>query len=200
MLVARGPVDVDVDTDTDTDTGDEPDDSVVVDATQRRRSRFRTRTSAGEEVGVVVEAARVLSAGDRLRTDDGRLLVVELESVEVLVADLPSAANPAELVVAGHAVGNRHWDLATRDGRVYVPAGDHGDDGERRAFLRSWLPAGTEIQVEQVEPGLFDDSFGNADDHDHGHDHDHDHDHGHETDVTLDDVRRAAREREEERG
>jgi urease accessory protein len=211
MLVARGPVGTD-DVDSEGDRAEENvDGSVVVDDTQRRRSRFRTRTSTGEEVGVVVEDARVLSPGDLLETDDGRLLVVELESTEALVVDL-AFDDPAELVALGHAIGNKHWDLARVDGRVYVPTG--GEPDHRREFLRSWLPEEAEIRIEGVEPTVFDDSHHNDHGHGHIHEHDHthesDHDHTHAdghgsehehthaghthdgTDLTLDDVKRAA--------
>jgi urease accessory protein len=210
MLVARGPVELEADGDGDADSA--VDGGVVVDDTQRRRSRFRTRTTTGEEVGVVVEDAPVLAAGDLLRTDDGRFLVVELERTEALVVDLPAGPTPAAMVAAGHAIGNRHWDLVVRDGRVYVPAAGEAD--HRRAFLRSWLPADAEIRVEPVEPTTFDDSHhndhshgrghghgdghdGHSHDHGHGHSHDgreHSHDHDHDdVDLTLAGVRRVAR-------
>jgi urease accessory protein len=212
MLVARGPVDADGVDSGDGGKEENVDGSVVVDDTQRRRSRFRTRTSTGEEVGVVVEAARVLSPGDLLETDDGRFLVVELESTEALVVDL-AFDDPAELVALGHAIGNKHWDLARVDGRVYVPTG--GEPDHRREFLRSWLPEEAEIRVEGVEPTVFDESHHNDHGHDHTHELDHDHMHAHDhgsghgdhahahdhgsdhahdgSDLMLDDVKRAAR-------
>jgi urease accessory protein len=198
MLVARGPVELEADGDGDADSA--VDSGVVVDDTQRRRSRFRTRTTAGEEVGVVVEDAPVLAPGDLLRTDDGRLLVVELERTEALVVDLPAGSTPAAMVAAGHAIGNRHWDLVVRDGRVYVPTAGEAD--HRRAFLESWLPVDAEIRVESVEPTTFDDSHHNDHSHGHGHDgHPHEHGHGHDghphehddAGLTLAGVRRAAR-------
>ena len=192
MLVARGPVELEAGGDGDADSA--VDGVVVVDDTQRRRTRFRTRTTTGEEVGVVVEDAPVLAPGDLLRTDDGRLLVVELEPTEALVVDLPAGATPARMVAAGHAIGNKHWDLVVRDGRVYVPAAGEAD--HRRTFLESWLPTEAEIRVESVEPTTFDDSHHNDHSHDHGHSHSHDghgHSHSHDdTGLTLAGVRRTA--------
>jgi urease accessory protein len=190
MLVARGPVEHEGEDES------EPDGSVTVDATQRRRSRFRTRTDTGEEVGVVVDGAGVLSPGDRLVTDDGRLLVVELEAREALVVELGDEEEPTALVAAGHAIGNRHWDLVVRDDRLYVPA--DGEADHRRELLQAWLPSGSEVRVERVEPTVFDGSYNSAQEshtHDHSHDHDHGHSHTHDhvTDLALDRVRRAAR-------
>jgi ABC-type Zn2+ transport system substrate-binding protein/surface adhesin len=82
-----------------------------------------------------------------------------------------------------------------------VPTDDETD--HRREFLRSWLPSGSEVRVEHVDPTVFDGSYTNGNnghdhdhshghDHDHSHGHDHDHSHGHGTDLTLDQVRRAA--------
>ncbi|WP_318567625.1 urease accessory protein UreE [Salinigranum marinum] len=193
MLVARGPVEPEAGGDADSAV----DGGVVVDDTQRRRSRFRTRTTTGEEVGVVVEDAPVLAPGDLLRTDDGRHLVVELEPTEALVVELPAGATPARMVAGGHAIGNKHWDLVVRDGRVYVPAAGEAD--HRRAFLESWLPAAAEVRVEPVEPTTFDGSHHNDHSHGHGdgstHSHAHGDGHNHTHDhagLTVDGVRRAA--------
>lgn len=161
MLVARGPVEHDGGV----------DGHVVVDSTQRRRSRFRTQTSTEETVGVVVDAAGQLSAGDVLEADDGRRFAVELEATEAFVVSLPAEADATALVAAGHAVGNRHWELATRDARLYVPT--DGERERRRAFLNEVLPEGSTVGVEQVEPTLFDDATPSG--HGHG---EHEHSHG----------------------
>ena len=201
MRVARGPVER---------AGRDVSGRIVVDETQRRRSRFRTRTSADEEVGVVVDGARVLSAGDVLATDDGERFVVELEAVEALVVSFAGGSDPASMVVAGHAVGNRHWDLVAHDGRVYVPTG--GDAEGRIEFLEPYLPADARVRVDAVEPSLFDESetghSGGASGHshaDHGHSHDHDHadhdhgnTHGDTTTMTRDRLRSMTRETTDE--
>jgi urease accessory protein len=179
MRVAHGPVEAE---------GTADAGRIVVDETQRRRSRFRTRTDDGETVGVVVDGAGVLSAGDVLETEDGERLVVELEATEALVVEFDGANDPAAMVVAGHAVGNRHWDLVAHEGRVYVPT--DGDREGRTAFLEPYLPQDANVRVESVDPSLFDerrtahghgDGDGDGDGgHGHGHGHEHEHSHGHE--------------------
>jgi urease accessory protein len=178
MRVVRGPVE---------GAGDGTG-KIVVDETQRRRSRFRTRTADGEEVGVVVDGARVLSAGDVLQTENGERFVVELEAVEALVVEFDGEADPAAMVVAGHTVGNRHWDLVAREGRVYVPSG--GSAEERIAFLGPHLPPTASVRTESVDPSLFDESQtghgsgegGHSHEHGHAHSHEHDEDDGHQRD------------------
>lgn len=75
-------------------------------------------------------------------------------------------------------MGNQHWELAIRDTDLLIPI-----TGERRLMertLREELPEGAAIEVEEVDPELFDDAdhdHGHGHDADHGHDHDHLHDH-----------------------
>jgi urease accessory protein len=150
---------------------------LVLDEAQRRRSRFRAETDAGTEVGVVVPGVGGLRPGDVLLAEDERMVVVALEGREVVTVELPAAdgrsgaALAATMLEAGHAIGNRHWELAIEDGTAYVPV---ADDHERtRSVLAEALPDGTQLGRESVDPGLFD---GSTPAHAHGHDHD-----GHDT-------------------
>lgn len=197
MRVVRGPVDPD-------GAAIDVEGTIVVDETQRRRSRFRTRTNADEEVGVVVDGAGVLSTGDVLESDDGERFTVELEAIEALVVGFEGEHDPAAMVAAGHAVGNRHWELVAHERRVYVPTG--GDAEGRIAFLEPHLPPDATVRVERVEPSLFDDtepghgtthgadSRRHDHDHDHSQTHDHDHTHTESTTMTRDQLRRTAQE------
>ncbi|EJN58127.1 urease accessory protein UreE [Halogranum rubrum] len=144
---------------------------VVVDATTRRRSRFRTTTEIGTDLGVVVNSSDGLRPGDVLAVDDSdRLFVVEFEQETAVVVELPDGAMDTETLAAavafGHVVGNKHWDLAVDGGRVYVRV---GADGPRVADeLREHLLDGATLHHEQVDPTLFDTSGGGVD-HDHTH-------------------------------
>jgi urease accessory protein len=182
--------------------------TVAVDATERRRSRFRTTADDGTDLGVVV--ARELRDGDVLSTGD-RLVVVSLEAVEAMVLDFESVADPDRAAVTtalelGHAVGNRHWDLAVEDGRAYLPLADTRDRME--STVEPHLPPGATVGYDRVPPTLFDE--GDAADHSydtsgrghddgesghyhshgedgHSHSHGDDHTHGHSSGVrTLD--------------
>jgi urease accessory protein len=154
---------------------------VAVDETERRRSRFRTTAADGTDLGVVV--ARELRDGDVLSTGD-RLVVVSLEAVEAMVVDFDGVADPDRAAVTtalelGHAVGNRHWDLAVEDGRAYLPLADTRERME--ATVEPHLPDGATVGYDEVAPTLFDE--GDADgDHSHSHDggnHSHSHGDGH---------------------
>jgi len=153
---------------------------VAVDGTERRRSRFRTTAEDGIDLGVVV--ARELRDGDVLSTGD-RLVVVSLESVTAMVLDFAAVADPDRAAVTtalelGHAVGNRHWDLAVDGDRAYLPLADTRERMEDT--VEPHLPDGVTVGYEEVPPTLFDegDGTGHGDGgHSHGHG-DHAHDHG----------------------
>jgi urease accessory protein len=168
---------------------------VVIDADDRRRSRFRATTDAGTDVGVVVDKAAV-SAGDVLLAEDERLIVVAFEPRDALVVSLPDAtAERLEAAVElGHRIGNQHWDLAIDEGAVYVPL-----EADRHIVERVVADAvpGSEIRETTVEADLFVTDLEDADpggtrggghgpdhgrDYDRGHGHEHDHSHGHAND------------------
>ncbi|WP_436911018.1 urease accessory protein UreE [Halosimplex marinum] len=140
---------------------------IAVDGTERRRSRFRTTAEDGTDLGVVV--ARELRDGDVLTTGD-RLVVVSLEAVEAMVVDFAGVDNPDRAAVTaalelGHAVGNRHWDLAVEGGRAYLPLADTRERMEDT--VEPHLPDGATVGYEEVPPTLFDED-GGAGGHSHG--------------------------------
>ncbi|ARS88796.1 urease accessory protein UreE [Natrarchaeobaculum aegyptiacum] len=152
---------------------------LVIDADRRRRSRFRTTTDAGTDVGVVLERA-ALSAGDVLLCEDDRMIVVAFEPLEAFAVDLPEPS-PATLEAAvelGHRVGNQHWDLAVEAGTVYVPL-----EADRHIVERvvADVVPGSEIREVTVEADLFvTDVDAEPSEHDHHHhDSSHEHEHGH---------------------
>ncbi|MCU4802115.1 urease accessory protein UreE [Halobacteria archaeon HArc-gm2] len=161
--------------------------TVTVGETERRRSRFRTTGDDGTDLGVVV--GRELRAGDVLSAD-GRLVTVSLEPVDAMVVDLggvdADSAAVATALELGHAVGNRHWDLAVEGQRAYLPMADSRERME--AELEPHLPQGATIGYDEVSPALFDEGSGGGHGHeDGGHSHSHgdgghshDHSHGHD--------------------
>jgi urease accessory protein len=150
----------------------------VLTDTERRRSRVRTRTTDGLDLGVVV--ARDLGDGDVLETDGEDLVVVELEPVDAMVLDLADAdVDAVAALELGHAVGNRHWDMVLRGSEALFPVPDTRD--RMRATVEGLLPAGLSPRFECVPATTFDD-----DGHDHSHEHPHDHGHHHEEPLDLD--------------
>ncbi len=152
---------------------------VVIDAGERKKSRLRVETDAGTDLGIVVDRSE-LRAGDVLFVDDEGAAVVTFEQRDAYVIDLPDSGSetPAAAVELGHRIGNQHWDIAVRDGSVYVPL-----EVEKRILedvLGPYLPEGSATRYGTVDAELFVD--GPSTGHRTGsHDHDHsDADHTHE--------------------
>jgi len=147
---------------------------VVLSETDRRRSRVRTETNDGRDVGIVV--ARDLADGDVLETESGDLVVVDLADVEAAIVSFAGTdVSPTTALQVGHALGNRHRDVAVRDDEVVVAVADSRERTERT--LTDLCPDGVAVRFESVSPALFD----GGPDHRHGDDHadgNHAHSHG----------------------
>ncbi len=151
--------------------------------TERQRSRVRTETTDGCDLGIVV--ARDLADGDVLEAEDGTLVVVELAAIEALVLDFAdSEVSPTAALELGHAVGNRHWNLAVRDRETLFPVTDSKERME--TTVAELLPADVPTRYEHVPPTTFDDEgvdhthrdgtgMHDGDGHSHGGGHAHDH-------------------------
>lgn len=138
--------------------------TIMVDETERRRSRFRTTTDDGTDIGIVVD--QELQSGDVLETD-GQLVVVSLDSITAMVLDFGGVDSDVETltraVALGHAVGNRHWNLSVEGECVYLPVVESRDRMETE--IRSHLPNNATVNYEAVELTLFDEATA---DHSHG--------------------------------
>ena len=79
----------------------------------RQKSRFRAQLIDGTEVGVMLDRGHILRGGDRLRAEDGRVVLVEAapESVSTLRAEAPTL-----LARACYHLGNRHVPLEIGEG------------------------------------------------------------------------------------
>jgi len=152
---------------------------VVLSDVERIRSRVRTETEGGRDLGIVV--GRDLEDGDVLETEGGDPVVVELAAVDALVVELGDADVPAVAALElGHAFGNRHWPLAIRGDEALVRVADSYERTE--AAAADLLPGDVGTRREAVPPTTFDDdapdhSHGGGDGGGHGHGHD-DHEHG----------------------
>ena len=132
-------------------------ETVVLDDTQRKRSRFRTTTESGTDLGVLVDRPE-LSPDDVLVLDDDLAVVVAFERREAFVVDLPSETETGTAIELGHRIGNQHWDVAIDDGTLYVPR--EADRSIIEETLGPYLPEGATIRYETVDAELFVDGEG----------------------------------------
>jgi urease accessory protein len=87
----------------------------------RQRSRLLTRLASGEDVGLLLDRGTVLRGGDRLRTDDGRVVRVVAAAEALMEA---RCANATALARCAFHLGNRHTPVEVREGALRFPADD----------------------------------------------------------------------------
>jgi len=154
-------------------------ETVVLDDTERRRSRLRVTTDAGTDLGVLVDRPELV-AGDVLMLDDDRAVVVAFEEREAFVVEFPAAEAAIETAIElGHRIGNQHWDVAVEGDTVSVPV--EADRAIIEDVLGPYLPPDATTRYETVDAERFIEG-GEADgeEADHGADHEHTHEGGHE--------------------
>ena len=149
-------------------------ETVVLDDTERKRSRLRVTTDAGTDLGVLVDQPELV-AGDVLLIDTDRAVVVAFEERTAFVIEFPAAeAAVSTGVELGHRIGNQHWDLAVDGATIYIPV--EADRTIIEDVLGPYIPAEATTRYETVDAERFID---NGDDDatvgDHGVDHDHPH-------------------------
>jgi len=123
---------------------------VLLDASERKKSRLRVHTEAGTDLGVLVDKPE-LEDGDVLYHDDDRMIVVSFEEREALTIDLPTETALSTALELGHRVGNQHWDLAVEGGTAYVAV-----EAEHRIVedvFSEVLPPGADLDYEFVAKG-----------------------------------------------
>jgi urease accessory protein len=80
-------------------------DELVLTFEQRSRSRLHALLASGEPIGLVLPRGSLLRDGDRLATDDGRVIAVRAADEEVIEAHCD---DPYQLVRVAYHLGNRH--------------------------------------------------------------------------------------------
>jgi urease accessory protein len=92
---------------------DRADAELVLPYELRQKTRLRTRSTTGEEVGLFLPRGEILRDGDCLQADDGRCVKVTAKPEKVLQIGCPDAQQLAR--VAYH-LGNRHVPLQVGPG------------------------------------------------------------------------------------
>lgn len=93
--------------------GGEYDDRLVLPFDRRQKSRLRVQLESGTEAGLLLERGTVLRGGDRLRADDGRIVLIVAADEPVM---LVTAATTHQLMRATYHLGNRHVPLQIGEG------------------------------------------------------------------------------------
>lgn len=133
----------------------DPSDRLVLTWEQRRKSRLKTITVSGQEVGLFLPRGTVLFHGDLLQAADDRIIEIQAASEDVSTISSPDAVLLAR--VAYH-LGNRH--VRTQVGPGFIR---YRHD---RAIDELVRDLGANVLVEEVP---FEPERGTKD---HAHDHD----------------------------
>lgn len=88
-------------------------DKVVLTYEERKKSRHRTHTLSGKEIGWFVERGHVLEHGEILECKSGEL--IEVVAAEESVSDA-TATDAHTLMRAAYHLGNRHVPLQVGEG------------------------------------------------------------------------------------
>jgi urease accessory protein len=150
---------------------------LILDEHDRKRSRLRTTTDRGTDVGLVIDHPAGLSAGDVIVYNAERMIIITAEQQEVAVLDIDIIENRERAVTLGHHLGNQHWTLTIRNGRLYIPVPEKRAHAER--VIEGTL-GDVPIEYEQADPAIFEE---NAQPNHHSHEHitsDQDHRHRNE--------------------
>lgn len=134
----------------------------------RKKSRLRTRTVSGEEIGLILPRGQVLRHGVLLQDEDGRVIEVQAAPEKVTTA---LSGNPHVLTRAAYHLGNRHVPLQIGDGWLRYQHDHVLDD--------MVMGLGLLIKVEQ-QPFEPEDGAYAGHGHSHGHSHSHEHEHEHD--------------------
>lgn len=100
-----------------------PYEEMTLPSSDRHKGRIYSYTDSGVAVGIIKSRDRSLHSGDLFETDNGHILLINLQEVELLVLDF-STVDPdlaqAKLVQLGHVLGNHHYPMTIQDQKVFV--------------------------------------------------------------------------------
>ena len=95
---------------------------VHISQTDSRKGRIHAHTTSGIAVGIVKSRDWALRDRDVLETEQGRLLLVNLQAQKVIVLRFtePVPDCTIKLIHLGHVLGNHHWPIIVQDHQIYV--------------------------------------------------------------------------------
>ena len=152
---------------------------VVVTFEERQKSRYKTHTLCGKDIGWFIERGRVLSGHDALRCSDGTLIKISCAPEKVTRV---TSTEALALTKAAYHLGNRHVALQVEAEYLQYQADYVLDDMVRGLGLT----VSHEMAPFHPESGAYAgghkhgaDSHEHESSHEHKSSHDHDHSHSH---------------------
>lgn len=96
---------------------------VSLTASDRYKGRIHAYTDLGVAVGIIKDRDRALKSGDIFKTNSDKLILINLQEVEVMVLDLSalkSNVSAMEIFNLGHVLGNHHYPIMIQEQKIYV--------------------------------------------------------------------------------
>ena len=85
------------------------------------KGRILTKSLSGVAIGIIKSRELLLKSGDILETDNGELLLINLQEETFMVLSFTDSSNdPLALVQLGHLLGNSHYPITIKDNKIYV--------------------------------------------------------------------------------
>ena len=134
---------------------------------EREKSRYRTTTRDGRELGWFLPRGNILGDGDVLVCENSEIIMIRAASESLTEA---TSDDPLLLLRAAYHLGNRHVSLQILPGALRFP----------RDHVLEHMLEGLGLEVCAIDDAFHPESGAYAvvhsHDHAHGHDPDHDHD------------------------
>ena len=96
--------------------------------TQMEKSRLRTETEDGTEIGISLEPGTILHNGDVLEINSNVIVIHQLPEKIIRIRINGNKSSPNLLIHLGHIIGNRHRPISiTSDGCIIFPIHDENE-------------------------------------------------------------------------
>ncbi len=135
---------------------------VVASFEERQKSRYRTQTKSGEDLGWFIERGYVLRENDVLKCKDGTLVVIRC--ADEAVSEV-TAKDELALLKAAYHLGNRHVPLQVEQSFLRY----------QNDYVLDEMVEGLGLNVEQKDAPFNPESGAYSKGHAHGHSHEHSH-------------------------
>ena len=119
---------------------------------QMEKSRLRTETEDGTEIGLSLEPGTVLHNGDVLEINSNLIVIHQLPEKIIRVTINENKLSPNLLVQLGHIIGNRHRPISLNDD--YSVSFPIHDDSEIELFQKLFQDANQHL-ILNIEETIF---------------------------------------------
>ncbi|MEA5509190.1 urease accessory protein UreE [Crocosphaera sp. UHCC 0190] len=113
-----------------------------------RKGRIHIQSNCGVDIGIIKSRDWSLKEGDVLETQQGKLILVHLQTQKFMVLTFTESINdcPLKLIHLGHILGNHHWPIFRQDNKIYVQI--NGNETVIETTIRHFAIPGLSIDYE----------------------------------------------------